>query len=87
MQLRPFEVKEKRYTITQEEQEDETVTMPFFKMYVKLRNKFNPMRLILGEEKFACFAEGKQPKSYIDAIDYFMDKMDLDIKDIKFTNK
>lgn len=59
----------------------------FFKLYVKLRSKFNPFRLIFGKEKFAYFVEGEQPKSYTDALDYFLEKIDLGIKDIKFTDK
>lgn len=59
---------------------------PFFTIYAKKRHKLNPLKYILGEYKMNYFEKGRQPKRYVNSFELFLQKIDLDIKDIVFDN-
>jgi len=71
-----------KYLLSFEKKTAEEQYKPFFTIYAKKRNIFNPFRFILGEYKFNYFEKNKQPKSYINAFELFTDYINLDVKDI-----
>jgi hypothetical protein len=56
---------------------------PFYTIYMKERNKLNPIRWILGKFKFNWYEKGRQPQGYKNAFDVVFNDIDLNANDIK----